>query len=140
MRRMMLDTGPLGRIVHPRRNRDLVEWLQEILAVGVILPEISDYELRRNLLLESFEPSIQRLDRLSTLFTYQPISTSTMRKAAKLWASARRSGQPTADQHALDGDMILAAQALESGSIVITENVGHLSRFVEAKRWHEIAL
>jgi len=33
---------------------------------------------------------------------------------------------------ALDADVILAAQALQIGGFVATENVGHLSLFVEA--------
>jgi len=45
---------------------------------------------------------------------------------------------PTADPKELDADVILAAQALESGGIVATENVGHLGRYVTAKSWREI--
>jgi len=38
----------------------------------------------------------------------------------------------------LDCDVILAAQALTENGIVATENVGHLSLFVEAKDWRDI--
>ena len=61
-----------------------------------------------------------------------------MLKAAELWAQARNQGRPTADMKALDCDVILAAQALAVNGIVATENVGHLSLFVEAKDWREI--
>jgi hypothetical protein len=52
--------------------------------------------------------------------------------AAELWAQSRKAGKPTADPKALDGDVILAAQAklLESGGnpvVIATTNVGHLS-------------
>lgn len=64
-------------------------------------------------------------------------------KAAQLWAEARRRGRPTADPKALDGDVILAAQATlvaEEGNevIVATTNVGHLSQFVDAREWRLI--
>jgi hypothetical protein len=66
-----------------------------------------------------------------------------MLKAAELWAAARRAGIPTAPPDALDGDVILAAQAILSagaGNIVTvaTDNVGHLARFVDAQSWEKI--
>ena len=61
-----------------------------------------------------------------------------MLRAAELWAEARKRGQPTADPKVLDGDVILAAQALQVGGIVVTDNIGHLSQFVDARRWSDI--
>ncbi len=56
-----------------------------------------------------------------------------MLKAAELWALARNRGTPTADPKALDADVILAAQTLQINGSVATENVEHLSLFVDAK-------
>jgi hypothetical protein len=61
-----------------------------------------------------------------------------MLKAAELCATARRAGLPTAPPDALDGDVILAAQAMLSRGLgvavtVATDNVGHLARFVDAQ-------
>ena len=136
----VLDTGPLGRLTHPARNPKIVIWLERQLADGisVIIPEIADYELRRSLLLENLERSIARLDKLKTMLVYLPITTSVMLRAAELWAEARRRGRPTADPQALDGDVILAAQTLSIGGRVATENVGHLSLFVEAADWNVV--
>ena len=61
--------------------------------------------------------------------------------AELLAAQARRQGQPTADDKALDGDVILAAQAMTLGGtdvVIATTNVGHLSRFVPAALWPDI--
>ena len=136
----VLDTGPLGRLTHPARNPKIVVWLERQLAEGisVIIPEIADYELRRSLLLENLERSIARLDKLKTMLVYLPITTSVMLRAAELWAEVRRRGRPTADPQALDGDVILAAQTLSIGGRVATENVGHLSLFVEAADWNVV--
>jgi predicted nucleic acid-binding protein len=139
---LLLDSGPLGRIAHPRPNRELTAWLDGVLAVNtmVMLPEIVDYEVRRSLLLEGLTASLHRLDQLSRALTYLPLTTPTMLRAAELWAEARRRGRPTADPKELDGDVILAAQALQVGGIVVTENAGHLAQFVDARTWREISI
>jgi hypothetical protein len=61
-----------------------------------------------------------------------------LRHAAALWADARKRGLPTADPKELDCDAILAAQSLEVGAIVATENVGLLTRYVVARHWRDI--
>lgn len=137
---VMLDSGPLGMIAHPRPNVGIVTWLQSLLKaeVAVVIPEIADFELRRNFLLHGLHKSIARLDQLKVALHYLPITTEIMLKAADLWAEARKRGKPTADPKELDGDVILAAQALEVGAVVATDNVGHLSLFVDAKLWKDI--
>ena len=62
----LLDTGILGQLVHPRPNKLLRLWTEELLLRGasIVIPEISDYELRRNLVLEGFGDSVHRLNEL----------------------------------------------------------------------------
>lgn len=140
-RPVILDSGPLGRIAHPRSNREIAEWFSGLLTSGaaVLLSEIADYEVRRNLLLEGLTASVERLDQLKETLTYMPLTTRVMLRAAALWAIARRQGQPTADPRALDADVILAAQAVQAGAVLATENIGHLSRFVDARNWRDIS-
>jgi hypothetical protein len=54
-------------------------------------------------------------DGLARLLEYLPLTTAAMRQAAVFWAQGRQQGQPTADDKALDGDVILAAQAMTLG-------------------------
>jgi predicted nucleic acid-binding protein len=114
--------------------------------VVVYLPEIVDYEVRRGLLHvalrsgRSTTRSLLRLDRLTESLDYLPLDTATMRRAAGLWAEVRAVGRPTAASEALDGDAILAAQAIAVGGSVVTDNVRHLERFVRAHRWDEVPL
>ena len=107
----------------------------------MVVPEISDYELRRGLLRLRDPIGIQRLDDLHSLLEYLPITTEAMRQAAEFWADARRRGYATAPDLALDGDVILAAQAATLGSnvVIATENAGHLSRYTTASPWDQIA-
>ncbi|MBX6764577.1 MAG: nuclease [Rubrobacteraceae bacterium] len=148
-RTVLLDAGPLGLVTHPRveQNREAALWLRGLLSVGVpvLVPEISDYEVRRELLRAGRTRSLDRLDRLTRDLGYLPLTTEAMRLAARFWADARKQGQPTASDESLDADVILAAQAAvlneetEEGVVVATTNPRHLSRFVDASLWQNIA-
>jgi predicted nucleic acid-binding protein len=112
----------------------------------VCIPEIADYEVRRELLRSHKVQGISRLDALQAIAEYILINTDIMRKAAELWAITRNQGYPTADLKALDGDVILAATAIilseQDGDevIIATSNVRHIGRFTSAKVWKEITL
>lgn len=141
----MLDSGPLGMLARSRPTPALKSWVRERLQNGSRLgiPEIADYEVRRELLLTHLQTSLNALNVLQAELDYLPITTPIMREAAALWASVRLQGIPTADRHALDGDVILAAVARlligEGHDVVVaTTNVGHLSRLVPAQPWHDI--
>lgn len=94
-RSIILDTGPLGKVAHPRPNPEVAAWLRRAVASGalVIIPEIADYELRRNMILEGLTSSLKRLDELEDLLVYMPLTTRVMMKAAEFWAEARERGE-----------------------------------------------
>lgn len=148
MRHILLDTGPLGLLSNPStapKPREANAWAEALLRVGeqLVIPEIADYEVRRELLRARKSVGLRRLDELVEGFNYMPLSTRVMRLAAEIWAKARQTGQPTAADAALDGDVILAAQArdlMDQGAEVeiATMNPAHLSRFAPARLWHEI--
>jgi predicted nucleic acid-binding protein len=143
---VLLDAGPLGLATNPRRSPQstaCAQWLQSLGARGVrvLLPEIADYEVRRELLRANKAQGLARLDALAERLEYLPLTTAAMRRAALFWAQARQQGRPTAADQTLDGDMILAAQAVTLGVpnvVIATTNVGHLSRFVAAELWQSI--
>ena len=139
---IVLDADPPGTLCHPRNPPHAAQarrTLAELLAGGrhVVLPEIADYEVRRELLRLGSVVALANLDALATKLSYLPLTTNALRRAAKLWAAVRKAGRPTAGYQALDGDVILAAQALELGVpvVVATGNPDHLSRFVAAATW-----
>ena len=143
---IVLDTGPLGLVTNPKLSAESVacaQWLQVQITSGnrVIIPEIADYEVRRELLRANKTKGITRLDDLAKFLEYLPITTIAMRQAAQLWAQARQQGQPTAGDKTIDGDMILVAQAITLAIpdvVIATTNVGHLSRFIAAELWQNI--
>jgi hypothetical protein len=113
--------------------------------VIVVIPEIADYEVRRELTRISASRSLRRLDELVTAggLSYLPVTTAGWREAASLWADARKRGVPTASAYELDADVNLAACATTVGQagdqvIVATQNVGHLARYCDARLWTSI--
>ena len=142
---VVLNSGPGGLLTNPHNTPVPVairQWLADLLAAGrrVVLPEITDYEIRREYLRANLLQSLVLLDSLANQVEYLPLTTAAMRRAAELWALARNAGQPTAPDSALDGDVILAAQALTLNTTVVvaTGNPVHLSRFVPAELWQNI--
>jgi len=143
-RTVVLDTGPLSLVTHPKASGGGGQWLRSLLLGGtqVVVPEICDYELRRELLRAQKTSSVARLDQLEEDLEYLPISTQAMRRAAELWAHARQTGQPTAGNKAIDADMILVAQFEslgDSNAVIATTNAAHLSRFAPAMDWRGIS-
>lgn len=145
---ILLDAGPIGLVTNPKFSAEsfaCTQWLQLLVSSGirVIIPEIGDYEVRRELLRANKVKGIARLDELAQLLEYLPITTTAMHQAALFWAQARQQGQPTAGDKTIDGDIILVAQAITlavSDVVIATTNVGHLSRFVSADLWQNIKI
>ncbi|MFN0169100.1 MAG: type II toxin-antitoxin system VapC family toxin [Bryobacteraceae bacterium] len=144
---VLLDAGPLGMITNPRsspENEDCKNWLASLAYKGieVMIPEIADYEVRRELLRAGKERGLGRLDALRAMLGFAPITSPVMLRAAEFWATARKMGRQSADDASLDADMILAAQAdlLRHGdeTVIATTNVRHLTLFSSALIWREI--
>jgi hypothetical protein len=145
---VLLDAGPLGVITNPKsspENEACKDWLAALVSRGVevVIPEIADYEVRRELLRAGKDKGLGRLDALKGMLAYAPITTPVMLKAAEFWAGARRLGRQSADDASLDADMILAAQAdaLNRGdnqALLASTNVRHLALFAPARVWRDV--
>lgn len=144
-----LDSNTLGLLVHPTEGKEpgaCRAWVREIERAGaqLIVPEIADYELRRELVFIGSGKPLARLDDFQRRHRFLVITSTMLRCAADLWADARKSGTPTADRKSLDVDVILAAQvqlyaaAFDTPVILATTNVRHLGQFVDARPWQVI--
>lgn len=114
MRHLLLDSSPLGLLSSPVPNAQVAAisgWAISCLTAGdrLYIPEVTDYELRRELLRAGKSAGLAKLSGLQTRFRYLPITTPAMVRAAALWAQSRQSGTPTGDPKKLDIDVILAA-------------------------------
>ncbi len=132
-------------------NDAIKEWAFSLLANGdiVVIPEIADYEVRRELIRADKTEGIQSLDLFKQSLEYLPINTEIMLDASRLWAEARKRGKPATNNLALDGDMILVAQARAASrlwadestnghTILVTTNIKHLTHFCDARLWRDV--
>ena len=150
-RMIVLDAGPVGLATKAPGQPDAaacIAWIKGLRSAGsvVAVPEIARYEVRRELFRLGKAAGLRRLDQLHPPLAFLPIDSAVMDIASELWALVRRAGLPTAADQRLDGDAILAAQALAAAGsveevIVATTNVGHLARFpgIDAREWWTIA-
>ena len=149
-RYVFLDSGPLGLVSQREGKPDADrcrDWLRALETAGarIFVPEIADYEVRRELIRARATDGLARLNRVLDRFPLLLLDRQALLRAAELWALVRNIGQPTAHPHALDGDAILAGQALTAISpgdhaTVATGNVRHLVRFpgIDARPWEAI--
>jgi hypothetical protein len=77
---VLLDAGPLGLVTNPRETADTEEanlWLTTLAGRGdrIIVPEIADYEVRRELIRANKRAGVRRLDALKAAAEYLPITT-----------------------------------------------------------------
>ena len=146
---VVLDSGPIGLLTHPHKPPASVAcalWVERLVRYRhtVCLPEICDYETRRDAIRRNAKDALAQLDNMAITLLYMPLTTEVMHRAAWLWAEARSHGLPTADRKSLDADVILAAQAQLLAEVtgervvVATDNIRHLARFVEARSGQEI--
>src|SRR5262249_18677062 len=114
---VFLDSEPLGLASQARGKPNAHacwSWLAALEAAGaeVVIPEIIDYEIRRELVRVGGHGRVaaarSSLDPVPALIARPPRAA----RAAELWALVRRAGLPTAHPQTLDVDAILAGQAL----------------------------
>ncbi len=154
---VILDETPLSLLTqkqgHPQGDV-CKAWYLALEAAGsrFYVPEIADFEIRRELLRVAVKTgstaSVGRLDIFiaAEADRYLPLTTPAVRLAAALWAQVRNQGRTTAPPEALDGDALIAAQANLfnsaafglSATVVATANVGHLSALTNAALWRDI--
>ena len=150
---IVLDTTPLGLLTQKKGIPEAEAcraWADSLIRFGCLffVPEIADYELRREFLRQGNSGAIARMNifNASVSGAYLPLTTEEVRFAAGLWAQVRNSGKTTAPPEALDGDALIAAQAALidfsafglAGMVVATANAGHLSTLTTAVLWSDI--
>jgi tRNA(fMet)-specific endonuclease VapC len=115
----LLDTNALTQLL--KRTPRVVGRYRTSLERGepVYLSAVVYYELKRGLLHVEATNQLRQLDEnFKNLLPWGTVSDSAWDRAAHLWADCRRQGRPHDD----DGDLLIAAQAMVLGAVVVTRN------------------
>ena len=141
------DAHPLSQITHPKIKQNVQKWLKSLDNRTVIkVAEITDYEVRRELIRSKKQKSIDRLNKFNQEVGLILINSAVMQKASELWAWTRSKGKPTASNHSLDADVILVSQVIVQLShfdkiTIATTNIKHISFFkekgIDVLNWEE---
>lgn len=149
-RTIVPDTSPLSTVTKRKGVAEADacrQWVTDCRRAGhrIIAPAIGYYEVARELERAGNLAGLLRLDIFCGVpGCYLPFADVALRLAVRLWTQARNAGTPTAGPKELDGDVLIAAQALTLGVprselVVATSNLGHLAQFVPADLWTNIA-
>jgi hypothetical protein len=87
MQVFLLDANPLSQVTHPKIKPEVINWMQSLRENNIALksPEISVYEVRRELIRLSNNKSIERLNQFIS-YSLIPINSETFVQAAIFWA------------------------------------------------------
>ncbi|MFT4038392.1 MAG: hypothetical protein QM692_09450 [Thermomicrobiales bacterium] len=148
---ILLDSGPLGLLVHPKVASPPViackSWLSAIAASGhhIALPGIIEYELKRELVRMQSQYSMTRLVLLANSAAYLPVTRDVLNRAAEFWALARQTNHPATADKRIDIDMIVAAHAdmitranPDVEVVIATTNTRHFAGLAPAQNWNAI--
>ena len=142
MKHVFLDSSPLSLLCNPKIN-PVTTAINDCVAAlmtaghGIYLPELTNFELRRELSRAGKTRSITLPNALQSRFLYLPVNTIALLRAANLWTGARNQGTATTGPLKLDIDVILAAQVQEfaeansipdNETVIATSNAVRLSR------------
>ena len=122
---IVLDTSPLS-IVTKRRGLEEADacckWIMECKDAGhrILAPVVAYYEVARELTRIDNQFAWARLNHFCEVpGCCLPLEDSAIRLGVNLWAKARNKGLATADPKELDCDVLIVAQALILGIIML---------------------
>lgn len=136
MKTVVLDSLPLAELCR-KKIKDEVGNLLLFLRnqkISLRVAEITEYELRRELLRSQRYRSDNRLNKFYLTNRIIPIDRLALIKASEIWAELRNLGIPTASNERIDIDTIMIAQSLTLKKdfqevIILTSDPEDISRF-----------
>ncbi len=148
MKVIVLDSTPLAELCRKKPKQEVIDLLKFIDDSDFIIKiaEITEYEVRRELLRTKKDKACRRLGRYHLTERTIPINREALILASEIWAELRNSGKSTASNQRIDCDTIMIAQSLSLKKyfdeiIVLTSDPEDISRFcqygIKVWRWQD---
>ena len=129
-----LDTNTISYIL---RGEGVVKqrWRQEE-SVGncSIIPLMTYYEVRRGLLANKATTKMRSFEELCAVLGISDLTISDIKKASVIYSDLKRLGKLIGDS-----DILIAAQCIENGYTLVTNNTRHFERVkgLQCVNWYE---
>ena len=148
MKVVVLDSLPLAELCRKKVKSNvggLLLFLKD-REISLRVAEITEYELRRELLRSQRYKSENRLNKYYLTQRIIPINRLSLLKASEIWAEMRNRGMPTASKERIDIDTIMVAQAVSLKQdfeeiIILTSDPEDIFRFsnygIKTWRWKD---
>ena len=125
MNRYLLDTNIISLLLRRDANAD-ARYRSELWNQSeFLLSALVEYETRRGLRWRNAVTLERKYDVLVSGFRYLALERATWEQAADLWVASRQNARPLPD-----ADLLIAAHAIETGAVLVTNNQKHFKPFV----------
>jgi tRNA(fMet)-specific endonuclease VapC len=126
MPKTLLDTDILSMLM--RQQREVVKRAIRYLDVynQYSFSLMTHYEILRGLKTKNAEKQLAAFNVFCQASEVLPITESVVNRASDIYAALHHRGEPIGD-----GDILIAATALEYGFVLATNNENHFSRIVD---------
>jgi predicted nucleic acid-binding protein len=121
-----LDTNIISYILHG--NNDVISrWRQErIRGNKSTIPIIAYYEIRRGLIAVNAITKLKAFENICAVLSLDDLSIEDVDVASNIYSDLKKQGKPIED-----ADLLIAAQALNRGYTLVTNNTKHFKGIKE---------
>jgi tRNA(fMet)-specific endonuclease VapC len=132
-----LDTNIISYMLN---DNDIInDRIGEMMRDGhtLTISPVVDYEIRRGLLAKNYLNKLRKFEQLEQFFNVGEFNLKIWRRAADIYASLSKQGQPLG--RSFDGDYFIAAYCIINGYTLITNNKDHFGRIdgLRFENWQE---
>jgi len=129
-----VDTNIISFLLRGDRQVQKRIYKEANQGVGVIIPPIAYYEIKRGLIDSNATTKLDAFERLCGILGVNVMDKKTLDTAANIYATLKKEGRLIEDS-----DILIGASCIAHGYILITDNTRHFDRIdgLQIENWYE---